>query len=488
MLLWLVFLAGVTCSTVRHFPLLDSAFVVGRAGEFGGRFQGSIQEVWDSEGFLSFEGRPTVWPLPTEPRTGLSYVHHPLLFHYIERFAVWRLGLTEFALRIYPLIGVAITSGFLALLAFRRWRIWGAVIIMLLQLLSDGMFYYGSAANYDSTVTAFILGAFVAEEFTTDKLRLSLIFLCSFLGIGHEWSGGLIAFGLVGLMIYRRKLDLSALFASLLGSALYVALHLVLVTHWEGTLGRAFEIMLMASSATGVSEVPIGFGEFIANQFSYFSRMWGYGSIPLLLSPLLFRKYIAKDTSFLLQIALCWVPIYVAWIGLFTARSWNHEGWCYLAHPGVMLGQTAVLYNIIVRPWNLKWKLPISIALIGAVSWGLWMPLSERLDRIEAGDVTKKAQGINAITNESDFVVTSRWTGPLYFYLNCSTFDTGPPKEELDELIQRFRRGDFPSMKRMILAIDREDRASFDRGDFERRNPGFHFHHEIEADLYFLSR
>lgn len=487
-LLCLVFLLGCVCSVARHSYLIDSPFVLGRAGELGGRFQGAIQESWEQGGFFALEARPILWPVPTEPVTGKSYVHHPLLFHYVERIFVWHFGLTEFALRIYPALGAAITCGFLALLAFKKWRWWGFVVATLLQLLSDGMFYYGSAANYDSTVTTFIVGGLVAEQLLNGRKRLFWIFLCSFLGIGHEWSGGLLVFGLVGLMAARKRFDWPVVFSSLLGCALYVGLHLSAVAYWEGGFRRAIEIMLMASDATGASEMPLGFGEFLLVQVKFFSRMWGYCSIPLLIAPLVLRRFMAEDMEFLKQNAFCWIPIYVTWVGLFSARSWNHEGWCYLVHTGVLLGQTSILCAIFTNAWSRHLKIPVSIGVAMIVFVGLWAPLENRLTRIEKGDVVEKAKGINAIVTATDFVVTSRWTGPLYFYLNCSTFDTGPPAEELDELIKRFRLGEFPNMKRFILVIDRGDRDTFDRADFERRNVGFHFHREIEADLYFLSR
>ncbi len=486
LLAWLVF--AVFCSIARHVPFANSPFDGGRAGEFGGRFQGSIQEVWEQEGFFEFEGRPTVWPIPTDPITGVSYCHHPLLFHYMERFSVWRLGLSEFALRLYPLIGAAVTFGILVLLAFYRWGQVGALVMLFLQLMSDGLQYYGSAANYDSVVTAFILGAIVTEQFCQGRTRLFLVFLFSFLGMGHEWSGGLIAAGILGKMICSGRFDKKILIASLLGSILYAVIHLAIVAHWEGGLARAIEIMLLASSATGASEVPGSTLEFLGHQVRFLGRMWGGFSVLLLIAPIFFRRAMNDERQFLKQTASCWVPIYLVWILMFPARSWDHEGWSYLAHPGIMLVQTAVLVTLLRGHWNSIWRIVSKIAVLSLLLWGLYVPMKSRLQADSSVEIIKKSVAINRLFSESDFIVSSRWTGGLYFYLDSFVYDAGPSPELIDDLIGKFKGGEFPSINRFILTIHRDDRGQFDRAGFEARNPGFVLHHESEADFYILAR
>ncbi len=469
---------------------MDHPFDSGYAGVIGGRFQAAIQQTWEREGLIAHQFRPIVRPLPTVPISGATYSNHPTLFHYIVRFFVYHFGLSEFILRIYPALGAAFSMALLAFLGARLWGSLGAGVIVALQLAAPGLLYYGVAVNYESTVTALMLGALIVSEIGSKRLAGMGGFLLSFLASSHDWAGGLVVVGLLGRMLYKKHMQWAILLKSGAGIALSLVLHFVLVVYWEGGVEGAVASLKAASGSADLSQMVISRWQFLKNQFRFFGTMWGWCGLFLVFLPFLPKRWLFPGIEKVRVQVATWLPIQVVWVLLFTGRSYDHEFWSYCAHPGVMLVQTGVLVAFLEGEWGVWGRSRLRYVVLLSVALGLLFPLVQRISDIKNDKTKKDLRVVQGFVTETDFVMTTHWTGHWYFYLKCAIWDDWIDDQERDRLIQMFREGQFPQARRFLIVVYDNARIHRDKqpGDFLKANPDFQFIRTPLADFYSLSR
>ncbi len=315
-------------SLLVQLPFANKDFDIGLESIIGARFQGPIQRAWVKGGFLNLAGRPMLTPLPTRPPKGLTYASHPPLAHWLFHLPVSIFGLSEFSLRLIPILFTAFAGFLLAtFLAMRLGPIAG-VTSSLLWPSWPMVFFYGRMANYESLVFAFALSACLLV-LRNSKKSIGAAAFCLFLGTMTDWAAGFFLPG-IALICWQRKLGWRPLLTCGVGVAVGVFAYLCILVGWEGSMAGAIKALNSAKNMAQATE-SFGLFAFAKAQVKHLTLNFGIGgtALAVIASLLACLRLKEKKTDDLDLLILASLSATIINIGLFPARAFNHDFWTY---------------------------------------------------------------------------------------------------------------------------------------------------------------
>ncbi|MFT7619340.1 MAG: hypothetical protein ACI97A_002990, partial [Planctomycetota bacterium] len=174
---------------IVQLPFANDDFDVGFESMIGGRFQGPIQRAWLTGGFLELGARPMLSPLPTIPPTGKTYASHPPLAHWLFHLPVSVFGLSEFSLRLIPILCSALAAFLLSAFMANKLGPFAGFASAALWASTPMAFFYGRMANYESIVFVLSLGACLLIRGDTKRYTV-LASISIGLATFTDWAGG----------------------------------------------------------------------------------------------------------------------------------------------------------------------------------------------------------------------------------------------------------------------------------------------------------
>ena len=429
-------IAAFLLALIVHLPFANDDFDIGFESMIGARFQGPIQRAWLKGGFVAMSGRPMLSPLPTVPPSGATYASHPPLAHWLFHLPVSLWGLSEFSLRIIPILCAALAAFLLAyFLALKLGPIAGWSTTFLWPAIPM-VFFYGRMANYESIVFVLALAACLLV-FRNTKKSILLAALCMGLATLTDWAAGFFLPG-IALVCWRFKFGWRPIIATSIAVAAAVAADLVLLMKWEGGFSEA---RLALTAAKGLAQATESFGvlAFLKAQGHHVVNNFGIGAVGItavasLLSLVRLKSAQADELDLLILCSLIANGINIA---LFPARAFNHDFWWYYLLLAVLIATVRCVASLFRRTKMVGIVVLIALILEGGDR------IASRYDQENVGESRKIAARIDARFGANDLVIMQGNFGAWQFICDAWIYDGVEQTEDGIALITRFLAGEI---------------------------------------------
>ncbi len=433
---WAAGIVALLLSLAVQLPFANDDFDIGFESMIGARFQGPIQRAWLRGGFFRMGGRPMLSPLPTNPPSGATYASHPPLAHWLFHIPVSAFGLSEFSLRLVPILCSALAAFLLAFfLSFRLGPIAGWTSAILWPSVPM-VFFYGRMANYESVVFLFALAACLLVLRGSPRATLWAALLLG-LATCADWAAGFFLPG-IAVVCWRRHLGWRPFLLSLAAVALAVLSYFLILVKWEGGFAEAWQALTAAKGLAQATET-FGVTSFLKAQGHHVITNFGFGAciITLLSTLVCILRIRSKKSDELDLLILCSLIANGINIALFPARAFNHDFWWYYLLLAVVIACVRCVSSLYRRFRIIALVVLLALVLEGADR------IATRYDEENTGESKTIAARMDARFGTEDLVVMQGNFGSWQFICKAWIYDGVKHTEDGIALIDRFLAGEI---------------------------------------------
>ena len=396
--------------------------------------------IWISSGIKVFNEYgpaaasylPIRTPGPTDPETGLYYLHHPPLIFWFSAIAGKLFGTHsdtlapyESSLRLVGIIATIITLPMFYTLVRKLTSARIALVGIFIYAFCPVTMYFGRMPYYDMLVMPVILA--FAYHFVLwmehHSMKRALILMA--LGVFAMWIAWAAAFfffvfGVIAL-IYGKRQQRIGIFA--IGAVIGLATIAIPILYYllrEEAIQQLIDIVALRTSnhESDLNSDKFTLGEFLIQYINHMLTMLSLSTVFLGFIGIVYTLTRKKTLSVAIQLGLVAAPLIFMAI---AKNSWNFHDW-YKLHflPGFALAAAVV----IVTGWELepagikKYAKPFIVAILicSAVPTLLWFYQLHQTTHDEFARTA--AEQLPEYTGQDDFIATNYdiRTNPIVFY------------------------------------------------------------------------
>lgn len=427
---------ALTLVLIVQLPFANDDFDIGHEAMIGGRFQGPIQRAYLAGGFFKLRGRPILTPLPTIPPSGKTYASHPPLAHWLFHIPVKIFGLSEFTLRLVPILISALTAFLLATLLAQRMGPIAGFACALLYASTPMAFFFGRMANYEAIVMFLGLLAFLLIRGGTKKYFIGAA-ICLGLATFTDWAAGFFLPG-IAIVCWHSRFGWRPLLATTTAMGIAILLYLSILVGWEGGISEAWSTLL---EARGLAQDTggFGFGTLIRAQADHVLKYFGIGGTAITALAVLIaliripqRKGDLIDELVFMSFLACVINV-----ALFPGRAINHDFWWFY----LLLASNVACTRCVAALFRMR-KIIGIVILIGFVAEGTDL-IRKRYHAERSGGSRQNAEEVNKRFGPNSLMLMAKKPGSWQFVCDPWIYDSVDSTERAMEIVNQFKNGEL---------------------------------------------